>query len=387
MIITIDGNIPSTFAHSMNVMKMAQGFLDIGEDVTLVTLLTWPNWKDLLKVHNIYHFYGVSPKIKIKWVPVYNRDFWTKKIHAKGFNEKAAQIIASAKTNYVYCRSFLTAYLCVKKSIPVILETHTTHYQNEDLQKVYTIAGNSNFLGLVTIHDDIKNQHISNGIAAEKVLVLPDGVDLKQFDLNLDQRDCRKQLGLSMDKKIILYCGSLHPEKGINSIIECATLFKNCNDCQFVIVGGNNQDVLFWQKQAMQNNVHVDFVGFVPHSEVPMYLKAADVLLMPYSKKIDYQVMDVHTTSPLKLYEYMASGVPIVSTNITAVSSVVPHLEGALLAEPDDVQQLCDHIEKLLYNPDLAARLTKYAKEKVVHYQWQSRCLKIRNSFLSPAHV
>lgn len=387
MIITIDGNIPSTFAHSMNVMKMAQGFVDIGEDVTLVTLLSWPNWKELLKVHNIYDFYGVSPKIKIKWVPVYNRDFWTKKIHARGFSLKATKVITSAKPNYVYCRSFLTAFFCVKNAVPTILETHTTNYKNEDLQKIYTIAGDKNFLGLVTIHEEIKKQHVKNGINEHKVLVLPDGVDLKEFDRDLNKLDSKKILDLELDKKIVLYCGSLHAEKGISSIIECAALLQKRDDIQFVIVGGAEKDRLFWQKKAIQAGAVIKFVGFVPHSLVPTYLKAADVLLMPYSKKIDYQVMDVHTTSPLKLYEYMASGTPIISTNIPTISTVVPHLEGALLAEPDDIQQLCDYIEEVLQNPDLASRLSKYARAKVLHYQWQSRCLSIKNSFLKPDHV
>ncbi len=387
MIITIDGNIPSTFAHSINVMKMAQGFVDIGEDVTLVTLLSWPNLWKLLKIRDIYHFYGVSPKVKIKWVPVYNRDFWTKNIHAKDFNQKAAQMIFSLKPNYVYCRSFLTAFLCVKKAIPVILETHTTHYDNVDLQKIYTIAHNNNFLGLVTIHDDIRDQHIQHGIPADKIRVLPDGVDLKEFEINSDQGSCRAKLNLPLDKKIVLYCGSLHPEKGISSIIECAQSLAGRVDIQFFVVGGTDQDVSFWKQQAEMKKTNINFVGFVPHTDVPFYLKAADVLLMPYSKKVDYQVMDVHTTSPLKLYEYMASGRPIVSTNIASVANVLPHEQGALLAEPDATAELVNHIEKLLMDQDLVRRLTKYAKEKVIHYQWQNRCLQIRNSFLSSVYV
>lgn len=384
MIITSDGNIPSKFAHSFNIMKMAQGFLDTGQDVTLVSLLSLPIIIEKVKIKDIYSFYGINNKIKIKLLPVFNLDFFKKTIGAIGFNKRAARFIKKNKPDFVYCRSYLTTYYCVESGIPSIIETHTTNYDHPHLKRIYEIANHPYFLGLVTIHENIKKEHIKRGIPEEKIIVLEDGVDLKQFEIDDHLLHWRRNLGLPENKKIVLYCGSLYKEKGIEDILWTAKTLSSNEDILFVIVGGKSEDVQYWKAFNKKNKIdNVTYVGFINNSLVPMYLKSADILIMPYNTKINYGVMDLNSTSPLKLFEYMASRRPIVTSNIPVISKIVKHGENALMAEPNDIDSIAYNVMDLLNNPEKARNISQNAYETVRQHSWRNRCEVIIKKLVS----
>lgn len=379
MVITNDGNIPSRFAHSFNVMKMAQGFYDAGEEVTLVTYLSFPNIIARIKIlGNIFGFYGVSSKIKIKAIPVWGREFFHNTLGGERYSIKASELIAKLKPNFVFCRSYLTAYYCTLKGLPTIIETHTTEYDNPNLRKIYEIAARENFLGLVTIHESIAKQHNLLGIPKEKILVLEDGVDLKQFEISDNKQDWRRKLNLSKSQNIVMYIGSLAKEKGIADIIEVASSLRENNTIHFYIGGGKNEDIVFWKNYTLGKNLtNITFLGFIINRDVPKYLKAADVLIMPYSTKIDYKIMDIKSTSPLKLFEYMAAKRPIVTSNISTISKIVKNNESALLVEPNDIEGLKNGLETLISDEKLSNELALNAYKNVHKYTWELRSKSI----------
>jgi glycosyltransferase involved in cell wall biosynthesis len=365
-------------------MKMAQGFFDAGQDVTLVSLLSLPNIIEWFRIKDIYNFYGISKNIKIKLLPVFNKDFFSKTIGARGFNKKASLFIKKKRREFVYCRSYLTTCYCVELGIPSIIETHTTLYDHPDLRKIYGIAKDPNFLGLVTIHENIKKEHIKRGIPEDKILVLEDGVDLNQFNVRDDRYGWRRRLDLPENKKIVLYCGSLFREKGIEDILLTAKNLASNKDIVFVIVGGTDESLRHWKKFINDNQIqHAVLTGFVNNSLVPMYLKSADVLIMPYNTGITYDRMDIESTSPLKLFEYMASERPVVTSDIPVVSKIVKHGESAMLAEPNNIEMLSEYVMQLLNNKEKAATISEKAYELVKQYSWTKRCEIIHSKLVS----
>jgi glycosyltransferase involved in cell wall biosynthesis len=115
----------------------------------------------------------------------------------------------------------------------------------------------------------------------------------------------------------------------------------------------------------------------VENSKVPWYLKSADALIMPYKTDQNIKIMDINTTSPLKLFEYMAAKRPIISTNIPAISQIITnHLDG-LLAKPNDIQELAHFVQIILEDDQLAESLANNAYEKVQNYDWKERCRRI----------
>jgi len=377
IIVSTGGNIPSKYAHSFNVMKMAQGFYKLGHNVKVVIPLSFPLLITRIKIKDIYSFYGIDTDIKIKYIPVLSLKALKQSNDFVQFDYSVAKYCKRHNVDLAYCRSYRIPYYCVKMGVPTIIETHTTNYKHPDLQKIYEVSDDSNFKGLVTISKTIKKEHVKNGIPEEKVLFLEDGIDLDRFRIRDDRHFWRKKLGLPINMNLVVYCGHLYEEKGIEHILLTAKMLSKEN-ILFVLVGGFSKDINKWKKYCKKELIgNVFFVGFVNNSEVPKYLKAADVLMMPYNTKVNFEVMDVNTTSPMKLFEYMASNRPIISTNIPAISKIIEHNKSGMLAEPSNINKLSKYVLELIKNKEKSEKLSMNALNEVKKYTWNKRCEKI----------
>jgi glycosyltransferase involved in cell wall biosynthesis len=124
-------------------------------------------------------------------------------------------------------------------------------------------------------------------------------------------------------------------------------------------------------------NIH--FLGYVPNVELPKYLLAADVLIAPYtegSQSIGGDVIIEHS-SPMKLFEYMAVGKPIITSNIGAIPEVMRDGHNGLLVTPGNVDELGRAIIRILSDPLLAKRLGATACKDVIQYTWENRVSRI----------
>jgi len=377
IIVTTGGNIPSKYAHSFNVMKMAQGFYKLGNDVKVVAPMSIPSLIRQLKSKDVHSFYGIDMGIKIKYIPVFSLKALKQSNDFVQFDYSAAKYCKKLNVDLAYCRSYRIPYYCVKMGVPTIIETHTTNYEHPDLQGIYEVSNDPNFKGLVTISEDIKKEHIRRGIPERKVLVLEDGIDLDRFKINDNRHFWRKKLGLPTNMNLVVYCGHLYEEKGIEHILLTAMMLSKEN-ILFVLVGGFSKDINKWKEYCKKELIsNVFFVGFVNNSEVPKYLKAADALMMPYNTKVNFEVMDVNTTSPMKLFEYMASNRPIISTTIPAISKVIEHDKSGMLVEPNNINKLSEYVLELIKNKEKSERVSINALNEVKNYTWNERCKKM----------
>jgi glycosyltransferase involved in cell wall biosynthesis len=144
------------------------------------------------------------------------------------------------------------------------------------------------------------------------------------------------------------------------------------------LIGGFQIDIDKWKRYCKEKLIsNTLFQGFINNSDIPKYLKAADVLIMPYQTDISYNVMDINTTSPMKLFEYMASKRPIVTTNIPTISKVIEHDKSGMLAEPNNIEQLADYTLGLIEDKEKSKRISSNAFKEVRKYEWRERCKKI----------
>jgi glycosyltransferase involved in cell wall biosynthesis len=120
---------------------------------------------------------------------------------------------------------------------------------------------------------------------------------------------------------------------------------------------------------------NVRFVGFVPVNIVPKYLAASDVLLIPYTNRVEDNTGCIITDfmSPLKMFEYMASGRPIVASKLSVITEVLKDKENALLFEPEDEQDFINAINVTLEDTELAQRIARNAGDEVKKYKWSER--------------
>ena len=221
----------------------------------------------------------------------------------------------------------------------------------------------------------MKDKFVKLGFNPSNILVAPDGVDLEKFNIKESSVECRNKLNLPRDKKIIGYVGQLRTmgmDKGIVDLVEAYKILKNeFPDLIAVSVGGSQKDIDFYEnilkEKGIQGNGFI-FRGQRPYHEIPFYLKAFDVLVMPFPYNEHYAFY----MSPLKLFEYMASGKPIVATDLPSLKGILDK-DNSILVKPDNYRELADGVKFFLKNPDEAQKFAERAFEGVKNYTWQKR--------------
>ena len=207
----------------------------------------------------------------------------------------------------------------------------------------------------------------------KKVLTVPDGVAVKDFSLDISRSEAKQKLGLPPDKRSVIYTGYFYKWKGIDTLMHAAQHLPA--DTVLVLVGGAENDTAPLRRMAEEMGMHnVIFAGFRPYGEMAMYQRAADCLVLTGSKK--YEQSDLFT-SPLKLFEYMASGNPIIASRTRAIEEILQSDHNALLVDPDDPKALADGISRILSDHVLSDRLAKQARQDAVQYDWEHRARRI----------
>jgi glycosyltransferase involved in cell wall biosynthesis len=222
--------------------------------------------------------------------------------------------------------------------------------------------------GTVAITTILQERLAALGIAAQRIRVAPDGVDLRHY-AGLTKAEARARLNLNSSQKLIVYTGHLYAWKGVDGLAEAIALLGPT--VQGLLVGGTPADLERLQVLAAVHQwTNLQFVGPVPPSMVPIYQVAADVLALPNSARSE---ISRSYTSPLKLFEYMAADQPIVASDLQSLREVLRDGENALLVRPDDPAAMAGAIKRLLTDRVLSQRLADIAKQDVMAYTWTAR--------------
>ena len=165
----------------------------------------------------------------------------------------------------------------------------------------------------------------------------------------------------------------------MNTLKELAQRFPQV---QFIWVGGKEDVVLRWkemlEKEGIQN---ILLPGFVDNAILPLYQMAADILLMPYGKMVagssGGNIAEV--SSPMKMFEYMASGRVILTSDIPVLREVLNENNAAFYT-PENTDDLAEKFTALMNDESLRKKLSDQALLDVRQYSWQERMKKIIHS-------
>ena len=139
-------------------------------------------------------------------------------------------------------------------------------------------------------------------------------------------------------------------------------------------MGGDEASIIKYKKKIKkEEQKSIIFMGRKKHAEIPFYLKMADVLVLPNTAK--ERISNLHT-SPIKLFEYMASGKPIIASSIPSIRQVVTDKEVKFF-EADNEADLANKLKLLLSDDFNLAELTLNAKMKANDFDWKKRAEKI----------
>jgi len=190
-----------------------------------------------------------------------------------------------------------------------------------------------------------KNHLLEKGISAEKIKVVPNGVDTSQFPPQIEGDDFRKDFDLE-DSLVVLYAGAHGLANDLETVLLAAEHVKNAPEIVFVLVGDGKSKAelkLFADKRALKN---VRFIPAQPKTAMPRVLAAADICLAVLK-----DIPMFKTTYPNKVFDYMAAGKPTLLMIDGVIREVVENAGGGIFVTPGDPVALADAVKLLANQP------------------------------------
>ena len=198
----------------------------------------------------------------------------------------------------------------------------------------------------------------------DKIVVIPNGINIEEVTTTFTQEESRIKLGLPLDTQIILFFGSLVPYKGPDILLKAFKIIKKEFPGVKLIFAGRGQmlDELCDLTKNFNLKDDVIFLGFVDEDKKPLYYKASDIFCLPSTTMAEsFGIVNL---------EAMASGIPIVGSNLGGIPDIVKDGENGLLAKPCDHQSLADALLCLLKNEDIRKKMGDKGRELVKDYSW-----------------
>lgn len=332
----------SQWAHAINVIKMAQGFARLNYDVIAVCLQ--PS-SGPVSISDLNRIYGLTETIR--WIQLPRRVFGLPvRPRSRLLAVLTLLVTLRFQPDLVYARSNRFPKLSSYFGFSTIAEKHSkVGIQSPAFYQLVKASHHKKFLTWITISHRLADYYYSQGVPKGKVCVLPDAVDLKCYA----RPSALPASPYPSGKRNIAYVGHLYDYKGVPTIIEAASLMR---EYLFHLVGGWDADIARHQKRVSELGlVNVVFHGLKPQVDVPKYLWHANVLLLPPSQLHPSAAW----TSPVKLGEYLASGTPVVATDIIALRDWLTD-EEVEFVEPDSAEALATGIQNVIDNVERTRR-------------------------------
>ncbi len=190
--------------------------------------------------------------------------------------------------------------------------------------------------------------------------IIPNGVDTQHYQARGPLREEYKDGKLN-----ILFVGRLEERKGVGDLIRACAVVKNSfPDFRLIIAGPGLRLRLYYKTLARTLlNDHAIFTSFVPFNELPQYYRTADIFCAPANSGESFGIV---------LLEAMASGTPVVATNIPGYASVLTHGQEGLLAKPSNHRSLADALLTLLKDKQMRVRMAEQGLVTAEKYSWEN---------------
>jgi glycosyltransferase involved in cell wall biosynthesis len=364
-------HLPTTKAFGYAIAKMCASFA-VNQPVTLII----PRSAEREVTEDLFTFYDVPQNFKVRELPCL--DLFRFKflgshipfvIRKFTFAISVFFNLTISREDTCYSRDIWSLVLARLKTRRVYLEIHYLSRLDALCVKMVHFARK-----IVVITSFLRRELIALGYAENNILVAPSGFDRADFDAITDSKAVlRNRLELPADKKIVLYSGNLFAWKGVFTLVDA---FKDMPDDICLVVIGGSEDTLPQFKEYVSSKEYrgrVLILGHKKHAEVASYLKAADLLVIPNSGT---EKISKYNTSPIKLFEYMASGVPIVASDLPSIREILSE-KNASFAEPDDAKSLAQVIRTVCDHPAEAQVKAQQAEADSRNYGWDNRARRI----------
>lgn len=357
---------PGKAANNIQMMKVCLALGAAGQPTTLVVPRRPDTAARLARAGDLARMYGLAGAVDIEWCGF---PYPYAALQQGLYAPLAAVRAYRRRVRAAYTRHEWTAVALAALGIPIICEIH--HFRvTAALRMLFRRAARGRPIVFVCISAALAALLVEAGCPATALLAAHDGVDLERFTPAVDRREARARLGLP-DRPIACHAGHLYPGRGIETVIASA---RRMPGVLFLFAGGTAADVARHRTTVAAAGLsNVRFVGDVANAELPLYLFAADALLMPYtSGTATHRYM-----SPMKLFEYLAAGRPIIASDFAVLHEVLTPDAEAIFVPAADPDSLCAALDRVLADPAAAARMGEAARRTAADHSWIERQRRI----------
>jgi glycosyltransferase involved in cell wall biosynthesis len=352
--------LPTEKAHGLQIIKTCEAFAAAGNTVELViparhTPLTEDPYTYYGVQANTFSILRLSIPDLISWGPL---GFMLSQL----FFSEAAHLRASFwNSDLIYSRDAFVLLQYVLLGRKLVYEAHTrpTRISRFVARRAFRV---------VVISQGLRMAYEKAGVPPDRIVVAPDGIDPAQFAHPEDKADARLRLGLPGNSIIGLYIGRLDGWKGTGTLFEAAALVPPT--VRIAVIGGEPHEVATFKKQYPL----VTFLGARPYREIAHNQAAADLLILPNTATDE---TSAQYTSPLKLFTYLASGRPIIASDLPSIREILDDSTATFFI-PDNAQSLADTITNVVADPDGAAEKASRARALAEQYTWDARVNRIQ---------
>ncbi len=373
-----NARIPTEKAHGLQIIKTCEAFADKNVKLSLLIPMRKNNIKE-----DPFSFYGVKENFNIEKIKSFDFLMFSRYLGRISFWLQSFFFLIKLifkkvdRDAIIYTRTPEITWLFKKRGYRVVFEAHNwpqskVWLYKKLLKKVDKIVCNSKGTAKRFNENDFINTIIApNGVDLEKFEI--EGPTEREADLKLK---VKKELGLPINKKMIMYIGHFYKWKGIDVMIDAANSMTNRDGVLFVFIGGLDKDTKKYKQILNSRKLkNVILYGYKKRDAVLKFLKCADILLLP---NISISEESVEFTSPIKMFEYMASKKPIVASDLPSIKEVLNEYNAVLFKAGDPIE-LVNAIDKVSADDDLAKKLTEQAYQDVQKFTWKNRVQTIIN--------
>lgn len=361
--------LPTDRAHGYQIIKTCEALSRSGIDLELLVTNRRTPFSFDTHVH-----YGIAPTFAIKRLPVWDV------LHERAGRLEAILFVverwsfgrslhawyrANNGQDYIYyTRDAYVAELLKKWKAKVFLEIHAIpKAQHGTMGKMDGVACLTRWM----------EARVKKSYPNVRTAVIPDAVDIELFQPPQTQEEARLLLSLPSDQHIIVYGGrfsTMAEGKGLDMLDKAVSLLAQLDPLiHLYLVGGTAEE--FYKIEGRLPLATTTCIPAVPRAQLALYYRAANVLVIPFPAMHHY----AYEMSPLKLFEYMASGTPIVTTDLPAIRDVLDE-QDAFFCQAGELQSLQQALHQALTSADAQVRAERL-RGRVQYYSWNARAQHI----------
>lgn len=298
-----------------------------------------------------------------------------------------SRMIVQERPDFILTRSsgysISTPLLRIVWRTPVIMEVNGLLYNERKalglpsltwLRKVFEKWGIESSDVVYVVSDELVGELEAAGMSYKQIATIANGVDLDKFNLNVSPREIKQNPA----EVIVGFTGSLYPWHGVDVLIEAMDLIRKVHGNVRLVIAGDGVERRGLEKLVAERGLEslVVFLGSVAHMDIPAVVSCFDIAVAPYNPK------GLFYFSPLKVYEYMAMGKPVVGSELGQLVSLFEKGDGGLLVPPGNPQELADAIMQLVVDGELRKSMGELnSREAYEKHSWDVAVAKVVTLF------